>query len=36
VKTEDEEADPSRDPVRTEPSSVVSGRTLEEIAGEGG
>ncbi len=32
VKMEDEEADPSRDPVSTEPASVLSGRTLEEIA----
>jgi DNA ligase D-like protein (predicted 3'-phosphoesterase) len=36
VKADDEEADASRDPVRTEPASVLSGRTLEEIAGEAG
>ena len=34
VKKDDAEADPGRDPVRTEPRSVVSGRTLEEIAAE--
>lgn len=36
VKMEDEEADPSRDPVSTEPASVLSGRTLEEIAASRG
>jgi DNA ligase D-like protein (predicted 3'-phosphoesterase) len=33
VKADDEAADPSRNPVATEPRSVLSGRTLEEIAG---
>ncbi len=32
VKTDDEEADARRNPVATEPQSVLSGRTLEEIA----
>jgi DNA ligase D-like protein (predicted 3'-phosphoesterase) len=32
VKKDDAEADPGRDPVATEPRSVVSGRTLEEVA----
>jgi DNA ligase D-like protein (predicted 3'-phosphoesterase) len=32
VKMDDEEADASHDPVSTEPKSVLSGRTLEEIA----
>lgn len=32
VKMDDAEADPGRDPVATEPRSVVSGRTLAEIA----
>jgi DNA ligase D-like protein (predicted 3'-phosphoesterase) len=32
VKMEDEAADPQRNPVRDEPRSVLSGRTLEEIA----
>ncbi|MCK8518830.1 DNA polymerase ligase N-terminal domain-containing protein [Methanoculleus sp. 7T] len=32
VKKDDAEADPSRDPVAAEPRSVVSGRTIEEIA----
>jgi len=32
VKMEDEAADPGRNPVRDEPRSVLSGRTLEEIA----
>ncbi|KLK88419.1 DNA ligase [Methanoculleus sediminis] len=31
VKMDDAEADPGRNPVATEPRSVVSGRTLEEI-----
>lgn len=36
VKMDDSEADPARDPVATEPRSVVSGRTLESIeAGNG-
>ncbi|NRG18265.1 DNA ligase [Rhizobiales bacterium] len=34
VKMDDDEADARRNPVSTEPESVVSGRTLEEIAGE--
>ena len=34
VKADDEAVDPSRNPVATEPQSVLSGRTLEEIAGE--
>ena len=34
VKADDEAADPSRNPVATEPQSVLSGRTLEEIAGK--
>jgi DNA ligase D-like protein (predicted 3'-phosphoesterase) len=32
VKTDDEAADAHRNPVATEPQSVLSGRTLEEIA----
>jgi DNA ligase D-like protein (predicted 3'-phosphoesterase) len=32
VKMEDEAADPRRNPVKNEPRSVLSGRTLEEIA----
>lgn len=32
IKTDDPEASPRRDPVRDEPRSVLSGRTLEEIA----
>lgn len=35
VKTDDEAADPHRNPVRDEPNSVLSGRTMEEIAGAG-
>jgi DNA ligase D-like protein (predicted 3'-phosphoesterase) len=35
VKTDDEEADASRDVLSAEPDSVLSGRTLEEIAAEG-
>jgi len=34
VKTRDEEADARRRPVSTEPDSVASGRSLEEIAAE--
>lgn len=34
VKMRDEEADASYDPVRTQPESVLSGRTIEEIAEE--
>jgi len=36
VKADDEEADAGRDPVSTEPASVLSGRTLEEIAAQEG
>ncbi len=36
VKAEDEWADPGRDLVKSEPRSVLSGRTLEEIAAGGG
>ena len=36
VKMDDTEADPARDPVATEPRSVVSGRTLENIAAGNG
>jgi DNA ligase D-like protein (predicted 3'-phosphoesterase) len=32
VKMEDEAADPRRNPVKDEPKSVLSGRTLEEVA----
>lgn len=32
IKLDDEEADPGYDPVRTRPESVLTGRTLEEIA----
>jgi len=35
VKMDDEEADPGRDPGAAKPRSVVSGRTLEEIAAKG-
>ncbi len=35
TKAEDEAADPLRDPVKSEPHSVLSGRTLEEIARQG-
>ncbi len=34
VKMKDDEADARRNPVSTEPNSVLSGRTLEEIAEE--
>lgn len=34
VKTDDDEADARRNPVSTEPQSVLSGRTLEEIAAD--
>jgi DNA ligase D-like protein (predicted 3'-phosphoesterase) len=36
VKMKDDEADARRKPVRTEPESVLSGRTLEEVAEGGG
>ena len=32
VKMDDDEADARRNPVSTEPTSVLSGRTLEQIA----
>lgn len=35
VKMNDAEADPGRDPVRDEPESVLTGRTIEEVAGGG-
>ena len=35
VKMEDEEAAPGRNPLKDEPQSVLSGRTLEEVAREG-
>lgn len=35
VKMDDEEADARRNPVSTEPESVKSGRTVEEVAEEG-
>ena len=34
VKLKDEEADARRNPVRTQPQSVISGRTIEDVAGE--
>ncbi|MDX1592367.1 MAG: DNA polymerase ligase N-terminal domain-containing protein [Balneolaceae bacterium] len=34
IKMDDDEADARRNPVSTEPESVLSGRTLEEIAEE--
>lgn len=34
VKMDDEAADARRNPVSTEPESVVSGRTIEQIAGD--
>jgi DNA ligase D-like protein (predicted 3'-phosphoesterase) len=34
VKTKDEEADSERDPVGSEPRSVISGKTLEELAAD--
>ena len=36
VKMDDEEADARRNPVSTEPESVLSGRTVEEVAEEEG
>lgn len=35
VKRRDEEADARRNPVSTQPESVVSGRTIEQVAEEG-
>lgn len=36
VKMDDEEADARRNPVSTEPESVLTGRTVEEVAAEEG
>lgn len=36
VKMDDDEADARRNPVSTEPASVKTGRTLEEVAEEEG
>jgi DNA ligase D-like protein (predicted 3'-phosphoesterase) len=36
VKKKDEQADAGRDPVVSEPESVLSGRTLEQVAESGG
>ena len=36
MKRRDEEADARRDPVSSEPRSVLSGRTIEEVAAEHG
>ncbi|MGD2050043.1 MAG: DNA ligase, partial [Chloroflexota bacterium] len=36
IKMDDEEADARRNPTSTEPASVLTGRTLEEIAEEEG
>jgi hypothetical protein len=36
VKVKDAAADPDLDPVADEPRSVLSGRTVEEVATEGG
>ncbi len=36
VKKNDDEADPGRNPVVSEPRSVISGRTIEEIEAEEG
>ena len=35
VKLKDEHADARRNPVRTQPHSVSSGKTIEELASEG-
>jgi len=35
VKKRDEDADPGRDPVSMQPESVLSGRTVEQVAAEG-
>jgi DNA ligase D-like protein (predicted 3'-phosphoesterase) len=35
VKMDDPEADPARNPVKNEPDSVITGRSLEEIAAGG-
>lgn len=34
IKLKDDDADARRNPVSTEPKSVLSGRTIEEIAEE--
>lgn len=34
IKNDDDEADARRNPVSTEPKSVISGRTIEEVASE--
>jgi hypothetical protein len=34
VKKRDAEADPGRDPLSSEPESVLSGRTVEQVAAE--
>jgi hypothetical protein len=34
LEVDDEEADARRNPVSTEPHSVLSGRTIEEVAAE--
>ena len=34
VKMADEEADARRKPVKTQPESVLSGRTIEQVAAE--
>jgi DNA ligase D-like protein (predicted 3'-phosphoesterase) len=36
IKRRDEEADARRNPVSTQPESVLSGRTIEEVADEAG
>jgi DNA ligase D-like protein (predicted 3'-phosphoesterase) len=36
IKRRDEEADARRDPVRSEPGSVLTGRTIEEVAEQEG
>lgn len=36
IKMDDEHADPGRDPVRDEPQSVLTGRTIEDIEAETG
>jgi len=35
VKMDDEAADAGRKPVKTQPESVVSGRTIRQVAAEG-
>jgi len=36
IKMKDDHADTRRNPTTTEPASVLSGRTLEEVAGSAG